>query len=87
LKAFLAFHDITFVKTHNLLQLLELGKQAAKDAEILRPALAVLNDYAVLVRYPDERFEPKRKDAKEAFEFAGQVKHWVEGKVGRQHLP
>jgi len=87
LKAFLTFHNIAFTKTHNLLQLLELGKRAAKDMEMLRPALTVLNDYAVLVRYPDEWFEPERKDAKEAFEFAKQIRDWAVGKIGKQCLP
>ena len=63
LKAFLIFHRIAFLKTHDLLDLLELAKRADPTLELLRPDLAQLEPYAVEYRYPGEfatRHEAKR---------------------------
>ena len=72
-KAFLAFHDVTFRKTHDLN---ELGGQCAA----LNPSLAPLfkeasdlNDYAVVFRYLDAPREPDEKEAMAAMATAGRV--------------
>lgn len=54
LKAFLILHRITFPKTHDLLDLLELAKRTDPTLELLRPDLAHLEPYAVEFRYPGE---------------------------------
>ena len=63
LKAFLVHHRSLFPKTHDLLDLLELAKQADPTLELLRPDLEYLEPYAVEFRYPGEcatRQEAKR---------------------------
>lgn len=57
-KAFLAWHDVPFRKTHNLE---ELGRQcAARDATLgtLADQAAPLTEYAWKFRYPGEKEEP-----------------------------
>jgi HEPN domain-containing protein len=72
-KAFLAFHDVTFRKTHDLN---ELGGQCAA----LNPSLAPpfkdasdLTDYAVVFRYLDAPREPDEIEAMAALETASRV--------------
>ncbi len=63
LKAFLTYHRISFPKTHDLLDLLELAKRADPALELLRSDLEYLEPYAVEFRYPGEfatRQEAKR---------------------------
>ena len=54
LKGFLVFHDIEPPKTHNLNELMEMCEKIDTNFNILLPQLAVLTDYAVLPRYPNE---------------------------------
>ncbi|MGH7432208.1 MAG: HEPN domain-containing protein [Candidatus Methylomirabilales bacterium] len=73
LKAFLAWHDEPFGKTHNLE---ELGRQATAFDPSLR-ALADgagrLTEYAWKFRYPGEPDEPPREEAEEALALAREV--------------
>jgi HEPN domain-containing protein len=70
LKAFLAWHDEPFRKTHNLM---EVGQQCtAIDptlADVARRA-ASLSDYAWRFRYPGEPEEPSASEAQEALALA-----------------
>jgi HEPN domain-containing protein len=72
-KAFLAFHDIPFRKTHDLT---ELGAQcAAVDpslADLFQPA-SDLTDYAVMFRYLDAPREPDENEALAALDTAWRV--------------
>ena len=54
LKAYLIEHDIPFEKTHNLTILLELALPILPEWVIHRDAMAVLTNFAILSRYPDE---------------------------------
>ncbi len=54
LKAFLQERGLPFVKTHNLVALLDQALVAVPSLELLRPDLQRLNLYAVQVRYPGE---------------------------------
>lgn len=73
LKAFLAWHDVPFRKTHNIE---ELGQQCVA----LDPTLglvvgqaAPLTEYAWKFRYPGEPDEPTREEAEEALATARNV--------------
>jgi len=73
MKAFLAWHDVPFRKTHNLE---ELGQQcAASDATLAAIAdqAAPLTEYAWKFRYPGESDEPHPAEAEEAMAAARQV--------------
>lgn len=66
MKAFLAWHDVPFRKTHNLE---ELGQQCgALDGTLTAVALkaALLTEYAWKFRYPGESDEPRPEEAEEA---------------------
>ena len=80
LKAFLIFHRIPFPKTHDLLDLLELAKQADPTLELLRPDLAHLEPYAVEFRYPGEF--ATRGDAKRSVQVATHVRGALRERLG-----
>ncbi len=73
LKAFLAWHDVPFRKTHNLE---ELGRQCGTlDATLqafVDPAVP-LTAYAWKFRYPGEAEEPTGEEAQQALEIARSV--------------
>ncbi|MCX6629439.1 MAG: HEPN domain-containing protein [Candidatus Solibacter sp.] len=69
-KAYLAFHEVQFRKTHDLI---ELGRQCAALNAALAPFLmeaADLTDYATVFRYLDAPREPDEKEAAGALEIA-----------------
>ena len=72
-KAFLAFHDVPFRKTHDLT---ELGEQCAalnpSLSELLKDASA-LTDYAVEFRYIDAPHEPDEAEAIDASNTAARL--------------
>jgi HEPN domain-containing protein len=72
-KAFLAFHNVPFRRTHDLQ---ELGKQCAEVEPSLACVLAEaedLTDYAVVFRYLDAPREPDAVEATSALEIAGRL--------------
>jgi HEPN domain-containing protein len=72
-KAFLAWHDVPFRKTHNLE---ELGHACVSiDATLHATAdrAAALTEYAWKFRYPGEPGEPSREEADEALNTAREV--------------
>lgn len=81
LKAFLAWHDQPFRKTHNLL---ELGEQCCAVDSTLEPLLrqsANLTEYAWKYRYPGDIDEPSVAEAQEALTLAGAVFDAVAGRL------
>ena len=78
MKAFLAWHDVPFRKTHNLE---ELGQQCVLVDAMLEPAAdqaAPLTEYAWKFRYPGEAAEPDRADAEAALTAArSSTCHWT----------
>jgi HEPN domain-containing protein len=73
LKAFLAWHDVPFRKTHNLE---EVGRQCvAVDStlEALADQAAPLTEYAWKFRYPGESEEATREEAEQALATARHV--------------
>ena len=77
-KGFLAGKGRRYPLTHDLLLLLENVLSEAPDAEALRDSLAVLQPYAIEVRYPDDLFMPTLEDAHEARSAAAAVLLWFE---------
>ena len=70
LKAFLAWHDVPFRKTHNLE---ELGQRCVALDATLQPLAnraAPLSEYAWKFRYPGEADEPEREEAEPALAVA-----------------
>ncbi len=73
MKAFLAWHDVPFRKTHNLE---ELGHECAALDTTLAPVAgqaAPLTEYAWKFRYPGEIDEPDRARAEEALATARNI--------------
>ena len=81
MKAFLAWHDRPFRKTHNLI---EIGEQCAAIDPGLEPVLrraAVLTEYAWKFRYPGDPDEPSREETEEAFRLARDVHDAIIGRL------
>lgn len=72
-KGFLSWHDLTFRKTHNLV---EIGEAAVAVDSKLEPILrraAPLTEYAWRFRYPGDLDEPPVEEAREALAVAQEV--------------
>lgn len=72
-KAFLAFHNVPFRRTHDLQ---ELGNQCAEVEPSLADVLVEaddLTDYAVIFRYLDAPREPDAAEATSALQIAGRL--------------
>ena len=83
IKAFLAFHQIPFRKTHDLA---DLGSQCATvdpSLEAILREVADLTDYASAFRYPDAPYEPDADEAARALaaatELSEEIRRRVEG--------
>ena len=76
LKAYLAYHDVDFPRTHDLdFLLLECQKI---DKEAFQIDFKSLTDFGVSVRYPDDFYIPDEKEALEYRDTAITVKEIVE---------
>ncbi|SPF35376.1 HEPN domain protein [Candidatus Sulfopaludibacter sp. SbA4] len=81
MKAFLAWHDVPFRKTHNLE---ELGQQCvALDATlgVVAGQAAPLTEYVWKFRYPGETGEPERDEAEEALAAARNVYYAIQARL------
>ena len=76
LKAYLAYHDVDFPRTHDLdFLLIECQKI---DKEAFQIDFKSLTDFGVSVRYPDDFYIPEEKEALEYRGTAISVKEIVE---------
>ena len=84
LKGFLAWHEVPFAKTHDLLALLrQVGQITDADAEMLSVNLLLLDRYSVSVRYPQEyEEEPDAEEVREAVDAAYAIRTWVRSRLG-----
>ncbi len=80
LKARLEEAGIDFEKTHNLIDLLKLSLAIEPSWKTLRPALKVLNGYAVDARYPG--FSADKDEAKAALAHCRTVRKTVRQSFG-----
>ena len=86
-KAFLAWHDVPFGKTHDLAA---LGRACSRiDASILPfgQRAARLTDYAWKYRYPGEAEDPSREEAESALALAGEVYEAVRARLPPETHP
>jgi len=84
LKAFLAFHDVDFPKTHDVDYLLSECQKI--DTQHFRIELQSLNEFGVSVRYPDDFYIPGVKETSEYVEIAKKVKSTVETLLKSIHV-
>jgi HEPN domain-containing protein len=76
LKAYLVSKDITPEKTHKIEELLEYCSKFDPSFEKVNDA-AILTEYAVELRYPDNFYIPSLEEAQEAYNLAQNVKFLV----------
>ena len=81
LKAYLVGNQKPYHITHDLFLILEKILPLNSNAESLRDVLAILNPYAVEIRYPDDWFMPSEEDAKEAREAVESVLRWLKDSI------
>ena len=87
MKAFLAYHDVPFRKTHSLE---ELGRQCVELDAMLAPVAAQaapLTEYAWKFRYPGDADEPDRTEAEEALTAARIVCNAILSRLPQNALP
>ena len=77
LKAFLAWHDVPFRRTHNLVELLEQCEAVDSAFTSLRQAAEFLTKFAVDPRYPGAASDPGAEGAKGAIQHARDVMNFV----------
>ena len=77
LKAYLAYRDTTFGKSHNLVALLSLCVPFEASFEDWYDAAAMLTPYATEFRYPGELLEPTQAEADHALDTASRLLDYV----------
>ncbi len=80
IKAFLEEHMIAFQKTHDLVELVDLGSGLLPELDPLRPQLAHLSTFGIATRYPGAQAD--RQAADEALRTAEEVRTVVRAKLG-----
>ncbi len=83
LKGFLVAHGCEYPITHNLFVILDKVIEYDGLAESLREALALLNPYAVEVRYPGDELTLTMDNAAEARQAAQDVLEWTKSRFGQ----
>ena len=73
IKGFLSWHDQTFRKTHNLVEIGESAARIDSTLETLLRRAAPLTEYAWRFRYPGDLDEPPVEEAREALTIATEV--------------
>jgi len=71
LKAFLAYHDVDFPKTHDVDFLIDKCQRI--DDQNFNIDLKSLTEFGVSIRYPDDFFIPGIKETKDYIEIANNV--------------
>ncbi len=79
LKAFLVSRKVEPPRVRNLIELLKLCLGLDGSFELIRPALELLNTYAVDIRYPGE--SSTKEEARDAVRAMKQVREFVRGKL------
>jgi HEPN domain-containing protein len=80
LKAYLQYYDVSFPKTHNLIELLRLCVSVEPMLEQQRQALTQLDAYAVRYRYPGD--SAIKEDAQKAVASSQSFRHLMRIKLG-----
>jgi HEPN domain-containing protein len=82
LKAYLAWQEQPFEKTHSLVALVGMCLKFSSDFDILRNAATTPTPFAVTTRYPGDLPDISAQEAKEAINLARQIWDFV-----LTHLP
>jgi len=77
LKAYLAWQDQPFEKTHSLVALVGMCLEFDSDFDTLRNAATTLTPFAVTIRYPGDMPDISAKEAREALNLARQIWDFV----------
>jgi len=77
LKAYLTWVDEPFEKTLSLVALVGMCLKFSPDFAELRTATTTLTPYAVSTRYPGDLPEISLQEAKDAYQFAEQIRDFV----------
>ncbi len=83
LKAFLAFYEIEFGKTHNLESLAVHCSEI--DPEFKDLSFGELSEYGVSIRYPDDFYMPSIEEADRSIVIAEKTREFVMSKL-KSHL-
>lgn len=81
LKSFYIFKGKPIDRTHDLEYLLKICCEIDPDFLSLKDSVKKLNPFAVLSRYPDDRFSINRGEAEEAIKLAKKVFDFVQMKI------
>lgn len=85
LKAFLVFHRLPIIKTHDLERLLLFCEELDKDFKSLVDMAEMLNPFASAYRYPIDDFDdiqtPTREDMQNAVQAAQKIFDFVVNKI------
>jgi len=81
LKGFLVAHGCEYPITHNLFVILDKVIEYDRLAESLRETIALLNPYAVEVRYPGDELTLTIDNALEARQAAQDVLEWLQSSL------
>jgi len=73
LKGFLIYHQKTFPKIHDLVELIKICSKINKKFLKFSKKAAVLSQYYLTSRYPIEYPPAKKKEAKEALKIANKI--------------
>ncbi|MCS3919999.1 HEPN domain-containing protein [Fervidibacter sacchari] len=80
MKAFLEEHSISYPRTHDLVELLDLSGNLLSELDPLRSNLATLSQFAVVTHY--RGFWATQQDADDALHTAEQVRAIIRAKLG-----
>jgi HEPN domain-containing protein len=83
LKGFLVAQGCEYPITHNLFLILDKVIEYDGLAESLRETLALLNPYAVEIRYPGDELMLTIENATEARQAAQEVLEWMKSRFGQ----
>ena len=87
LKAFLAWHDVPFRKTHNLEALGQRCVEIDASLRVVADRASPLSEYAWKFRYPGEVDEPERAEAEAALAAAQSIYEAILTRLPAQTQP
>ncbi len=87
IKAYLAWREQPFGKTHSLVALIGQCLAFDEDFDQLREAATILTPYAVDVRYPGDILELSREEGEEALSLAVEVWDFVLSRLPKEAHP
>jgi HEPN domain-containing protein len=87
MKAFLAWHDVPFRKTHDLEKIGEACLAIDRALEEVVDRAVPLTEYAWKFRYPGEPASPTQNEAEASLALAGRVYHAIVARLPEEARP